>query len=126
MPCWPGGSPVRLRFQADGVIHAPVFNREIEASIPDAIAIDRRIPLVITEGNYLLLDREPWSGIRVLLDECWYIEVPEDERLRRLIARHVEFGKAPDEAHEWVYRSDESNARVIEPTRSRADLVVRW
>jgi pantothenate kinase len=117
---------VRLRFQAEGVIHAPLFNREIEASIPDAIAIDRRIPLVITEGNYLLLDRSPWSGIRDLLDECWYIEGPEDERLRRLIARHVEFGKSPDEADEWVYRSDEANARVIEPSRSRADLVVRW
>lgn len=116
----------RLRRQTDGVVNAPMFNREIEAPIADAIAIDRRIPLVITEGNYLLVDRSPWSGIRRLLDDCWYIEGPEDERLRRLIARHVDFGKSPDEAHEWVYRSDEANARVIEPSRSQADLVVRW
>ena len=116
----------RLRFQADGVVHAPRFDRAIEAPIADAIAIDRRVPLVITEGNYLLLDRVPWSNVRTQLDECWYIEGPEDERLNRLIARHIEFGKSPDEAHEWVYRSDEANARVIEPSRSRADLVVRW
>jgi pantothenate kinase len=116
----------RLRRQSDDVVYAPVFRREIEEPIAGAIAIERHIPLVITEGNYLLLDQEPWSRARALLDECWYIEGPEDERLRRLIARHVEFGKTADEAHEWVHRSDEANARLIAETRGRADLVVRW
>jgi len=116
----------RLRRHADEVVFAPVFRREIEEPIADAIAIDRRVPLVISEGNYLLLDQEPWSRIRPLLAACWYIEGPEDERLRQLIARHVEFGKTPDEAHEWVHRSDEANARLIEATRSRADLIVSW
>jgi pantothenate kinase len=116
----------RLRRQTDDVVYAPVFRREIEEAIAGAIMIDRRVPLVITEGNYLLLDQEPWSRIRPLLAACWYIEGPEDERLRSLIARHVEFGKAPDEAHEWVHGSDEANARLIEATRSRADLIVSW
>lgn len=116
----------RLRTRTDDVVHAPVFRREIEEPVADAIAIHRRVPLVITEGNYLLLDRVPWFRVRPLLDECWHIEGPEDERLRRLIDRHVEFGKTPDEARAWVFRSDEANARVIEATRMRADLIVRW
>jgi pantothenate kinase len=116
----------RLKPQTDDVVYAPIFDRQIEASIPDAIAIDRCVPLVITEGNYLLLDEPPWARVGALLDACWYIVGPEDERLRRLIARHVEFGKSPDAAHEWVYRSDEANARVIEETRGRASLIVRW
>jgi pantothenate kinase len=116
----------RLRRQTDDVVFAPVFRREIEEPIAGAIEIGRRVPLVITEGNYLLHDEEPWSRVRPLLDECWYIEGPEDERLRRLIARHIEFGKAPDQAHEWVHRSDEANARLIEATRGRAALIVRW
>jgi pantothenate kinase len=116
----------RVRDGSEDVVQAPTFRREIEAPIADAIAIERRVPLVITEGNYLLLDVEPWSGVRPLLDECWYIEGPEDERLRRLIDRHIEFGKSPEGARAWVLRSDEANARVIEGTRSRADLVVRW
>jgi pantothenate kinase len=116
----------RLRRRTDDVVYAPSFRREIEEPIAGAIAIDRRVPLVITEGNYLLHDKEPWSRIRPLLDACWYIEGPEDERLRRLIARHIDFGKAPDQAHEWVHRSDEANARLIEATRGRADLIVRW
>ena len=116
----------RLVQQVDDVVYAPMFDRQVEASIPDAIAIERHVPLVITEGNYLLLGRDPWTSIGDLLDECWYIEGDEEERLRRLIARHVEFGKSPDEAHEWVHRSDEANARLIEETRHRADLIVRW
>jgi pantothenate kinase len=116
----------RLRQPVDDVVYAPIFDRQVEASIADAIAIDRRIPLVITEGNYLLLDQEPWAPIAGLLDECWYIEGNEEERLRRLIARHVEFGKSPAEADAWVHRSDEANARLIEGTRRRADLIVRW
>ena len=116
----------RLRRQTDHVVFAPVFRREIEEPIAGAIAIDRRVPLVITEGNYLLHDEEAWSRVRPLLDACWYIEGPEDERLRRLVARHIEFGKSPHRAHEWVNRSDEANARLIEATRGRADLIVRW
>ena len=116
----------RLKHQSDEVVYAPRFDRQVEASVPDAIAIERLVPLVVTEGNYLLLDAAPWAPIAGLLDECWYIEGPEDERLRRLIARHVEFGKSPDDAYDWVHRSDETNARLIEGTRSRADLIVRW
>jgi pantothenate kinase len=116
----------RLRGQTDEVVYAPAFRREIEEPVADAIPVRRHTPLVITEGNYLLLEEGPWAKVQTLLDECWYIEGPEDERLRRLIARHIEFGKSSEEAHAWVHRSDEANARVIEGTRPRADLVVRW
>lgn len=116
----------RLRTQVEDVVLAPVFRREIEEPEADVIAVQRTTPLVVTEGNYLLLDEGAWASVGSLLDECWYIEGPEGERLRRLIARHIEFGKAPDEAHAWVHRSDEANARLIETTRPRADLLVRW
>jgi pantothenate kinase len=114
----------RLRRQTDNVVYAPVFRREIEEPVAGAMPINRGVPLVVTEGNYLLLEDAPWSQIRPLLDACWYVEGPEDERLRRLIGRHVTFGKTPAEAHEWVHRSDEANARIIEASRPRADLIV--
>jgi hypothetical protein len=46
-------------------------------------------------------------------------------RLARLIERHIRFGRTPDAAREWVMRSDEANARLVERTMGRADLVVR-
>jgi len=115
----------RLRAREDGVVYAPAFRREIEEPVAGSIAVAPGVPLVVTEGNYLLLDEGDWAGVRPLLDEAWYVEMDEDTRLEWLIARHVEFGKAPEEARAWVLRSDQANAAVVAPTRERADLVVR-
>jgi pantothenate kinase len=110
----------RLR-AAEETVYAPAFRREIEEPIAGAIAVPPDVPLVVTEGNYLLL----WDEVRPLLDEAWYVEMDEETRLRWLIARHVEFGKTPAEAEAWVMRSDQANAEVVASTRGRADLVVR-
>jgi pantothenate kinase len=117
----------RLRAAADAVVYAPEFRREIEEPIACAVPVPRSVPLVVTEGNYLLLDEGPWARVRSLLDEAWYIE-PADQpaRVARLIDRHVAFGRSPEAAREWVLRSDERNAELIASTAARADLVVRW
>ena len=114
----------RLR-AADETVYAPAFRRDIEEPIAGAIAVAPEVPLVVTEGNYLLVPDGGWAGVRPLLDEVWYVEMDEEQRLRWLIARHVEFGKTPEEAEAWVMRSDQANAAVVEATRERADVVVR-
>ena len=111
----------RLRAQGDEVVYAPEFRREIEEPIAGAIAVSPDVPLVVTEGNYLLL----WDAVRPLLDEAWYVEMDEDTRLEWLIQRHIDFGKTPDAARAWVMRSDQANAAVVAATRERADVVVR-
>ena len=115
----------RIRYSDEEVVYAPKFHREIEESFAGAIAVSPDVPLVITEGNYLLLDSGPWARVRGLLDEAWFLAPDEDERVERLIARHVRHGRTPEQAREWVHRSDERNAALIAPTRTRADLVIR-
>jgi pantothenate kinase len=115
----------RLRAGTEDVVYAPEFRREIEEPIAGAVAVPRDVPLVITEGNYLLVDDGPWAEVRELLDEAWYVVQDENTRLRLLIARHIEFGKAPDYAREWVMRSDQRNAELIATTQPRADVLVR-
>jgi pantothenate kinase len=116
----------RIRRQsADETITAPRYDRAASAPIPDAIDVQSEVSLVVTEGNYLLLDESRWLPVRQLLDEVWYVEVDDAVRVPRLIRRHIEFGKSPDEAHEWVMRSDEANAVLVTASRSRADVVVR-
>ena len=115
----------RLRSQDDEIVYAPAFRREIEEPIAGALAIPRSVPLIVTEGNYLLLADGDWARVRPLLDEAWYVEMDEDTRLGWLIQRHIAFGKAPDEARAWVMRSDQANAAVVAATRERADVVVR-
>jgi pantothenate kinase len=114
----------RLRDPAEAVVYAPAFRREIEEPIAGAIPVPHDVPLVITEGNYLLVDTGPWASVRGLLDEVWYLEPDEETRIERLIRRHIEFGKTPEEARAWSLGSDERNAALIRATRSRADLIV--
>lgn len=114
----------RLREESDDVIYAPAFDRRFEQPVAGSIMIPPSVELVITEGNYLLSDGE-WSRVGELLTETWYLEVADDERLRRLVARHVEFGKSPDAAQEWTREVDQRNADLVASYRSRADLVVQ-
>jgi pantothenate kinase len=116
----------RLRAPAPGeVVYAPAFERTIEQPIAGSIPVGPAVPLIITEGNYLLLDDPPWHEVRPLLDETWFVEIDDAVRVDRLIRRHIEFGKTPEQAAEWVQRLDEQNARLVAATRERADVIVR-
>lgn len=114
----------RLRAADEPVVYAPEFRREIEEPIACALPVPADVPLVLVEGNYLLLDDPAWAGVRPLLDECWYLQPDDDLRVQRLVARHVAHGRSPEAAREWVLRSDEANARVVAASRHRADRVV--
>lgn len=117
----------RLRAAGGGeVVYAPAFRREIEEPVAGAIAVGPEVRLVITEGNYLLLDEGPWAGVAPLLDETWYVHTPDALRVPRLVARHVAHGRAEAEARRWVEASDELNARRVAATRARAAYVFRW
>ncbi|MET0349664.1 MAG: nucleoside/nucleotide kinase family protein [Rhizobacter sp.] len=117
----------RLRTQAaDETVYAPEFRREIEEPVAGAIAVLPETRLVITEGNYLLLDDGPWGQVAPLLDEAWYVDVDDTLRTARLTARHERFGRSRDEALAWVAGTDEPNARLIAATRHRAHAVFSW
>jgi pantothenate kinase len=114
----------RIRADAEDVIYAPAFERDLEQPLAGAIPIPRAARLVLTEGNYLLVESGRWPEVAAQLDEVWFCDPRPDVRLDQLIARHVAFGKEPDTARAWVAAVDEPNAQLVEATRSRADLVV--
>lgn len=114
----------RLCRQLDGIVYAPDFDRRLEQPVAGAIAVEASVRLVVTEGNYLLHDVGEWARVRQHLDEVWFVEADETERRRHLVARHVAYGKTPQQAQEWVAASDDPNAELVARTRRRADLVV--
>jgi pantothenate kinase len=113
----------RLRDQREEVVYAPEFDRAADASIGSAVPVSRATALVITEGNYLLLERDGWAAVRPLLDEAWFIAPPEDVRQHRLIRRHERFGLTTEQARDWALGTDERNARLVAATHAAADLV---
>ncbi|HET6165869.1 MAG TPA: nucleoside/nucleotide kinase family protein [Marmoricola sp.] len=114
----------RIAADTGDTVDAPSFDRDRELALAGAIPVLPSHRLVVTEGNYLLLDRPGWRDVRGLLRECWFLSGDDGTRLERLVARHVRHGRTPDEARAWVLRSDEANARLVAPTRDAADLVV--
>lgn len=115
----------RLAAGEEPVTYAPRYLRSLHNGVAGAIPVPRDTPLVVIEGNYLLVDDSPWDQVPALMSEIWYIDVDEDVRMRRLVARHEQFGKPHDAAVAWAGGPDERNAALIRATRSRADVVVR-
>ena len=114
----------RIRAQPDHIVYAPAFDREIEQPVAASVPVLPDTRLVVTEGNYLLDDDEPWPAIYGLLSEVWFVDVRPEERRRRLVARHQQFGKPAEQAAAWVAEVDEPNANRIEAARHKADLIV--
>ncbi|MEU9971556.1 nucleoside/nucleotide kinase family protein [Streptomyces sp. NPDC051014] len=115
----------RLREDTGEVVYAPGFERVLEQPLAGAIPVEPAARLVVTEGNYLLLPDGAWSRVRPALDEVWFCEIDEAERIRRLVARHEEFGKGHEEAVAWVAGTDQRNADLVAATRHLADLVIQ-
>ena len=114
----------RLRGGGPDTVWAPTYDRSIEESVAGAVAVPEGTDVVVTEGNYLLVDDGPWAAVRDLLDEVWVVQVAAEVRTARLVARHVEFGKAPERAAAWVAAVDDPNAAFVRSTFARADLVI--
>lgn len=116
----------RLRLRDEAVVYAPEFRRTLDEPVAASIAVPASVPLVITEGNYLLADAPEWKQVRAQLDEVWFMDTPSDVRLARLVDRHVEFGMERTVAEAWASGPDEANARLIEATRPSADRIIPW
>ncbi len=114
----------RLRADDEDIVYAPCFEREIEQPVAGSLPVTRDARLVVTEGNYLLLDDPAWAPVGRELDEVWFCDLAEETRMDRLVARHVRFGKSQEAAIAWAYGTDQRNADLVASTRSRADLIV--
>jgi pantothenate kinase len=117
----------RIRHQsADEIVYAPAFDRALEEPVAGSIPVQAETRLIITEGNYLLLEDGHWAKVASLLDETWYVATDDKLRVSRLTQRHERFGRSPEAAAAWVESTDEPNARLIERCKARADVVFEW
>ncbi|KAF5525588.1 putative uridine kinase [Colletotrichum aenigma] len=115
--------PVTTCDEPQIVISAPSFDHAVKDPLPDAIAISSRTKVVIIEGNYTLLDEDPWNSIADLVDDRWFVDVPTDVARQRLASRHLSAGieKTMERALLRVDENDVPNgdhirSNLIEPT----------
>lgn len=114
----------RLRTEGDRPVYAPEFDRVLDEPVAAGVVVPPGTRLVVTEGNYLA-DRGPgWRDVRDLLDEVWYVDVPEPLRERRLLERHLAGGRSAAQAWEFIEVSERVNAARVERTRAACTRVV--
>ncbi|HTI76032.1 MAG TPA: nucleoside/nucleotide kinase family protein [Mycobacterium sp.] len=114
----------RVKRETDHPVYVPGFDRTLEQPLAAALVVLPSARLVVTEGNYLLLDDPHWERARRAMDAVWFVASEEAVRVERLVARHIEFGKTPDQARAWVSATDHRNAELVAGTVGRADRVI--
>lgn len=107
-------------------IHAPSFDHAVKDPKENDIPILPGHRIVVFEGNYLTLDREPWRSAAKLMDELWFVEVEFGTARRRLVKRHVLAGIAADEeaAGRRADENDLVNGKQVVDERVALDEVV--
>ena len=104
---------MRLRDPAEGAVAVPVFDRDLEISRGSARIIGPEIRLILAEGNYLLLDADPWRSLRPHFDATVMIEVPEAELRRRLRQRWLGHGLTEAQIDFKLDQNDVPNGRLV-------------
>jgi pantothenate kinase len=114
----------RLRANDEPEIAIPVFDRSLEISRAGARMIPQATRLLLVEGNYLLLDREPWTDLSPCFDMTIWLDVPERELERRLIQRWVTFGFSEADADMKARGNDLPNAALVKGFSRAADITL--
>jgi pantothenate kinase len=114
----------RVKAEVDDPVYVPGFERTLEQPLAAALVVLPSARLVVTEGNYLLLDRPHWARARLAMDAVWFVVSEEATRVERLLARHIQFGKTANEAQVWIADTDQRNAELVAGTVAGADRVI--
>ncbi len=115
----------RLVEETDHPVYVPDYDRSLHEPVAARHVIAPHTRLVVTEGNYLAVDDEPWSRLRGLFAQLWYVEADDGLRERRLRLRQREGGATEEAAREWVERSDRPNGELVKRFRHNCTRVVR-
>ena len=113
------------RADGDADVAWPTFDRSIEETVPGGVVFTPEVRIVVTEGNYLLLDSGAWAAVRPALDDAWFLDADLALIEARLLARHRDGGKNSEDARRKTTESDLPNALLVRRTRPRARLVLR-
>lgn len=112
------------RIKTSGKAIVPSFDHGVGDPVPDDITITKDNKVVLVEGNYLLLQTEPWSRLQQLLDDTWFVDCDLDLAMQRVFDRQVSIGLAPEVSRMRIAGNDRPNAELISDSRKHARVVV--
>ena len=116
---------IKAREAGEGAF--PSFDHRAGDPVEADIHLQKGPQIVLVEGNYLLLDTEPWRQLRErVFDQTWFLEVPVPECNRRVAERHAKTGLTEAQAQLRVATNDSINAELItKVSPGNADRIIR-
>lgn len=113
----------RLR-EREPDVAIPLFDRDLEISRAGAAIVPANVKFLLVEGNYLLLDEEPWRQLEPLFDLTIFVDVAREELERRLVERWHHHERDEQSARQWIDSNDLPNIDRVLRARRKADLVI--
>ncbi|EPP0237626.1 nucleoside/nucleotide kinase family protein [Escherichia fergusonii] len=111
-----------LRQVVEGDCTWPQYDRQKHEPVEDALHVTA--PLVIVEGNWLLLDDEKWRALASFCDFSVFIHAPVQILRERLISRKIAGGLSRDEAEAFYARTDGPNVERVLLNSCQANLIL--
>src|SRR5690606_32398877 len=115
---------LRLREKTSAAIAVPVFDRDLEIARAGARLIGPEARMIVVEGNYLLLDQEPWRSLVTLFDVTVFLDVPIDVLRERLERRWRKFQISPEEIRRKVEENDLPNGEMVRRESLSPDVII--
>ena len=102
----------------------PGFEHDVGDPVADAVQVSSGTRLILVEGLYLLHLEHGWN-VAACFDERWFLDVPMDVAMERLVQRNMRaFGQTREQTLARMAENDRLNAELVLPSRARADLWV--
>ncbi|KAG7839814.1 hypothetical protein KL942_003425 [Ogataea angusta] len=116
----------QIREHPEEEIYAPSFDHKIKDPVEHSIVIRPENQIVLLEGNYVCLDKEPWSEISRIADASWMVVARPELIRERIVRRHLEAGisKTKEEAEKRADGNDMVNGKYVMEHSREIDLAI--
>ena len=114
----------RMRARDEAEVAVPVFDRKIEIARAGARLIGAEVPVIVVEGNYLLLKQPPWDRLLPQFNVTVMVDVPEHVLRSRLRGRWDRLGLTESQISEKLEENDLPNGRVVRAESVAADYLI--
>lgn len=111
-----------IRTMPDFEIAVPVFDRTLDLARSGGAIIAPHHRVVVTEGNYLLVDRTPWADLSAHLDMTVWLDVDDDTLQERLVRRWLHHGLSREAALSRALDNDMQNVAWVKRFSRPADI----
>jgi pantothenate kinase len=115
------------RYWESDVTLAPSFDHAVKDPVEEGIRIVSDVKFIVLEGNYLLLNQEPWSKIHALVDDTWFVDVDPNLARNRIAKRHITAGIETtwEAAVKRAEKNDLLNGALIRDKLVKPEVVIR-